>query len=129
MSEIVTVHDIIKGYLVANNFDGLFNEEYCACQLSDLFPCGECFDTCEPGYKTPCDGPYDDPDKSWCGGDCNFHVSSEKPRDLQNVSEDTGEEGTLAKNAGVATSKPIYRMERGIACRTSASANAVGSTL
>lgn len=80
MSDITTVHDIVKAHLTENEFDGLFNEDCgCACQLSDLFPCGECFDCCEPGYKTECDGPYEDPDRSWCGGDCGFHVGRAKP--------------------------------------------------
>jgi len=80
MSETRTVYDIVKQYLVANGFDGLFHESNCACQLSDLCPCGEYFGDCEPGYKTTCDGPYDDPDQAWCGGDCGFHISSERGR-------------------------------------------------
>ena len=77
MSNTVTVFDIIKGYLVANGFDGLFNDDNgCACELRDLLRCQDYYDDCEPGYKTPCDGPYgDDPNKLWCGGDCGFHIS------------------------------------------------------
>lgn len=48
--------EMIKTYLIVNEFDGLFNEEdECGCLLDDLFPCTGDFDPreCEPGYKLP----------------------------------------------------------------------------
>jgi hypothetical protein len=46
----MTVAEIIMEYLKANGYDGLCNDE-CGCELSNLFPCCEAFDACEPGYK------------------------------------------------------------------------------
>lgn len=48
------IENIVKNYLIENNFDGLYNENYpCACEINNLFPCG--FDgqilNCSPGYK------------------------------------------------------------------------------
>lgn len=36
-----TIENIVKEYLRDNKFDGLFNEEKCACVLENLMPCGE----------------------------------------------------------------------------------------
>ena len=49
----MNVLEIIAEYLKANGYDGLMNENDCACELDDLIPCGEDFSTCEPGYKIP----------------------------------------------------------------------------
>lgn len=64
------VREIVKAYLDANGFDGLFNGDGdCACRKDDLCPCGEnCMD-CTPGYKSPC--PED------CG-DHDWHISASK---------------------------------------------------
>jgi hypothetical protein len=43
--------EIIKTYLVQHGYDGLYAED-CGCFLSDLFPCGECFENCRPGIKS-----------------------------------------------------------------------------
>ncbi len=47
-----TVIEIIKQYLVENEYDGLYNEDIdCACELSDLAPCGQTMAECTSGYK------------------------------------------------------------------------------
>ena len=48
-----TVIDIIKQYLVDNDYDGLYNDEIdCACEVSDLAPCCEISKgECTSGYK------------------------------------------------------------------------------
>jgi hypothetical protein len=43
--------EIIKTYLVQHSYDGLYTED-CGCFLSDLFPCGECFENCRPGIMS-----------------------------------------------------------------------------
>ncbi len=53
---MIEVHDIIKEYLTAHGYDGLFGEE-CACLIDDICPCSsEMVLDCSPGYKTECDG-------------------------------------------------------------------------
>lgn len=48
-----TAKQIITKWLTDNGYDGLCNTD-CGCELSDLIPCGTCFDDCVPGYKVPC---------------------------------------------------------------------------
>jgi hypothetical protein len=63
-----TVKQILEHFLINRGFDGLFNPDgECACEIAELFPCGESFSDCEPGYKVPCD----------CG-DHDFHISRER---------------------------------------------------
>ena len=66
-----TVREIVATFLRDEGYDGLFcpNDD-CACQLSDLFPCGEFGDDCEAGYKEPC------PDGC---GEHEFHILRDKP--------------------------------------------------
>lgn len=46
------VREIIKKYLVDNEYDGLVNEDgECGCQVGDLFPCGDPSPFCEAGHK------------------------------------------------------------------------------
>jgi hypothetical protein len=46
---------IVIDYLIANNYDGLYNSYLdCGCELDDLIPCGECFDQCVPAYRHKC---------------------------------------------------------------------------
>lgn len=62
--ETMNVKEIIKKYLQENFFDGLYCPGECACELDDLFPCGEGdLVHCQPGYRGPCD----------CG-DHDFHI-------------------------------------------------------
>jgi len=51
---MTTVRDIVREYLVANGYDGLWRDD-CGCELGDFMPCC-CADSavivdCEPGYK------------------------------------------------------------------------------
>ena len=60
--------DMVREWLERNDYEGLFNPECCACELSDLMPCDEPnFRECEPGYKTEC------PDD--CGEGCLWHIA------------------------------------------------------
>jgi len=62
------VGDIIEIYLAENGFDGLVSDDCeCACKLGELFPCGNVYQDCCPGYKTACD----------CG-DHDYHISTTK---------------------------------------------------
>lgn len=62
------VKTMVGDYLKQNGFDGLFSDE-CACDLSDLMPCGEQSDGCRAGYKGPCN----------CGEGCDYHIFSKRP--------------------------------------------------
>ncbi len=69
-----TVIKIVKEYLEKNKYDGLLDfTGDCACELSDLAPCGEMGGGCEAGYKTKCN-PEDCP----MDGDCDFHIAEFK---------------------------------------------------
>ena len=55
-----TALEIIKQYLIDNDYDGLVNKQIgCGCELCNLQPCGFDFSQCKPGYK------YADPDKQF----------------------------------------------------------------
>ena len=50
----MTIKEIIKAYLLQNGYDGLCNPDLeCGCGNDDLFPCGECYEDCIPGYIGP----------------------------------------------------------------------------
>lgn len=61
----MTCLDIIKKYLVDNNFDGMAHQATgCGCSVDDLAPCGECnVEECQPARKVPCG------DGEFCGHD------------------------------------------------------------
>ena len=63
----MTVAKIIKAYLIAHDFDGLYCEGECACEIKDLIPCESNCSSCETGYKRKCD----------CG-DHDFHIGPDK---------------------------------------------------
>ncbi len=70
-----TVIEIIREYLKQNGYDGLAGDD-CGCEVDDLQPCCSDCGSCEPGYKVPCsDCPAD--------GDCEWHMSTEKPAALK----------------------------------------------
>ncbi len=54
-----TVKEIIRDYLNENEFDGLYQPGECACEKSDLAPCGETPLDCMVGYKIPCECEWD----------------------------------------------------------------------
>lgn len=70
MAKEPTVTNIVHDYLEISGYDGLYNPGLCACELSDLMPCGEVQGECYAGYKIDGDG---------LKCDCNFHIS--KTRD------------------------------------------------
>ena len=49
----MTVEEIVKQYLKANNYDGLCGEE-CGCSLDDFMPCEDSCNECEPAHKAKC---------------------------------------------------------------------------
>jgi len=76
-----TIAVIVAEYLEKNGFDGLFNGFCdCACELSDLFPCGEPdIHECRAGYKRPCN----------CG-EHDFHIGIDNDNKIQikNIDDD-----------------------------------------
>ncbi len=47
-----TAIEIIKQYLIDNDYDGLCNDDLeCGCEIADLAPCCSDFSECAPGYK------------------------------------------------------------------------------
>ena len=50
-----TIKEIVDEYLVANNLDGLFNEDNCSCLRDDLFCCDEPKDDCTAGKLSKCE--------------------------------------------------------------------------
>ena len=65
--------EIIKKFLIDNDYDGLYLNGDCACGLDNLIPCHEPSPNCEAGYKTKCgkNGEYD------------YHIGSIKPEEAQ----------------------------------------------
>ncbi len=59
MSEL-TVRDILKQWLEANGYGGLYDDNECGCAVDNLIPCdGPCY-PCHPGYIGPSpDSEYD----------------------------------------------------------------------
>jgi hypothetical protein len=48
----VTVATIVRDYLKAHGFDGIFNvDDGCDCGAEDLCPCSTPMDQCRPGVK------------------------------------------------------------------------------
>jgi len=47
----MNVREILKQWLIDNDYDGLQHESDCGCQVSDLVPCGEGNLECEAGHK------------------------------------------------------------------------------
>ncbi len=61
----MTVKEIIKWVLQANDYDGLVHDlGECGCEINDLVTCDEPFAECEPALKVECR----------CGGGCKWHM-------------------------------------------------------
>ena len=78
----MTVKEIIRDYLKANGFGGLFSDCDCACILDDLFPCDIYGTDCEADYKIPCPGP------ELCengDGECEWHIGPKKPQERRDA--------------------------------------------
>ena len=57
----MNIKDIVAEWLGKNGYDGLFVPGECACKNDELFPCGETYANCEPGYlKTATNCPEHD---------------------------------------------------------------------
>ena len=69
------VEEIIQSWLMQNGYTGLFYSGECACEIDDLFPCGEIERYCEAGYKVDC--------TENCNHDdlCDWHIQREKPNE------------------------------------------------
>ena len=65
---------IVAGWLAENGYDGLYSRHDCACEVSDLMPCGEPGQDCAPGYKGPCV-----PSECAADGDCDWHIHVARP--------------------------------------------------
>ena len=69
---MITVKEIIKEYLIKNNYDGLYIPGECACKIGDLCPCeGNCID-CQPGY-------FQNKEDVGYSEDCDFYIGPKKP--------------------------------------------------
>lgn len=62
-------------WLLNRGYDGLYAAGECACECSDLYPCGERQDDCRPGYKGNCT----DACEHEGAGEGNWHISANKP--------------------------------------------------
>lgn len=51
------IKEMVKTFLEQNNFDGLVSnaEDNCACELKELFICGEYWQNCRAGHKVEVD--------------------------------------------------------------------------
>ncbi len=71
-----TIREMVEHRLRADGFDGLWQcGGECACELGDLFPCGEPNSNCNAGYRGPCTGMGCAAD-----GDCDFHIGPNKEK-------------------------------------------------
>lgn len=69
----MNVQGMVKEWLEAHGYDGLYNDGQCGCKTADLMPCSsESVGICEPGYESPCD----------CG-DHYFHIGQTRAEDLE----------------------------------------------
>ena len=46
----MNIKSIVKEYLEQNGYDGLYQDDNCACQNSDIMPCDEPYPDCKAGY-------------------------------------------------------------------------------
>ena len=64
---VMDLKELLALVLKEKGFEGLWNEDGCACEISDLMPCGEPSPECQAGKKALCDGTCED-------GKCDFHI-------------------------------------------------------
>ena len=68
------VREIVKRWLKENGYHGLYSDGgECACELSDLQPCGENFSDCSPGIKKTWDEMTKDQQTN-CESGCDFYI-------------------------------------------------------
>ncbi len=78
-----TVRDIVRQYLEAEGYDGLWSERWdCACFTEDLQPCefDDCF-KCQAGYTCVCN----DEDCEWSHLPDHRHINKNKPEGDDNA--------------------------------------------
>lgn len=46
-----TIDELLPDWLRRAGYEGLCNDDDCACSLDDLRPCGECGCSCTPAHK------------------------------------------------------------------------------
>lgn len=63
----MTLRELTADWLKSHGYEGLFDPDECACEVSDLMPCDEPNPKCEPGIKTKCD----------CG-EHDFHIEGRR---------------------------------------------------
>ena len=84
------VTDMVRDALIAKGFDGLWSDDgECACDVSDLAPCGDMRETCKAGYKIP---------GCTCGEGCDFHIGTleAKARAAARKERDDDDDATTA---------------------------------
>ena len=74
MTKNITVKEIVKKWLMANKFDGLYCDQ-CGCETKDLMPCCEGVVDCEAGYYRKCD-----PETCPANGDCEWHIGAKETK-------------------------------------------------
>ena len=75
--KIEDVYDIVCDWLESHGYDGLYCPGECACKLSDLAPCSEMSQDCQPGYVVGCTSECDHFIDEYEEGD--WHVQGTKP--------------------------------------------------
>lgn len=67
----ICVRDIVKKYLIENNYDGLHRDSECGCKIDDLMVCDDIFCDCQPGIIINCNqcDMRDDCDSNYCIGE------------------------------------------------------------
>lgn len=93
----MTVQEIVKQYLEANGFDGLYQAGECSCPVDALMPCDELCADCAAGHKLPCN-----PETCNADGDCGFHIGLKHG----------GAEVTLTLRGSIPCKKSKYRRSR-----------------
>ncbi len=71
-----TLKKITKEWLIANGYDGLYNDcGDCGCEVDDLMPCSEWMNqNCTAGYKVE----YKTGEECPCGEGCPWHIQANK---------------------------------------------------
>jgi hypothetical protein len=78
----LTVADIVEMWLIENGYDGLYQEESCACLATDLAPCCDNGWNCFPGVLVRCN-----PETCEQGGECRFHIGPKDDPDKMTCGE------------------------------------------
>lgn len=70
----MNIFKIVKLWLKENGYNGLYSDGgECACELSDLQPCGENFSDCSPGIKKTW-SEMTEKQQLMCESGCDFYI-------------------------------------------------------